>query len=267
MIELVWKLYSDMQKIFLLLIPLLLWGCEKSFDNILDIPQSNYQIISVAGIKDSLDLKNPEDSLLTVRILLKAGSVIQSASFDVLDPDNSRLNSSQVPLLALGANVYQNNFLMQQQFLNGNYIVNIYVEDATGNNQLAAIAGFNFNNGQDNIAPVIANTIVDPDTAVVTQRTVILTSVEASDSNGTNDIDEVYFIVYKPDGSTNGNKILLFDDGRIIENGDVTPDDGIYSRLIEVDETNDKGTYRFEFQAIDRSGASSNIINHFVLIQ
>ena len=31
--------------------------------------------------------------------------------------------------------------------------------------------------------------------------------------------------------------------------------------------TNDKGTYRFEFQAIDRGGKLSNIIDHFVLIQ
>jgi len=37
--------------------------------------------------------------------------------------------------------------------------------------------------------------------------------------------------------------------------------------LIQINETNDKGTYRFEFQAEDRSGELSNIINHFVLIQ
>jgi len=43
--------------------------------------------------------------------------------------------------------------------------------------------------------------------------------------------------------------------------------DGIYSRKIEVNQTNEKGTYRFEFQARDRSGEISDIINHFVLIQ
>ena len=86
------------------------------------------------------------------------------------------------------------------------------------------------------------------------------------DPNGTSDILEVFFIVYRPDGTTNGNRIQLFDDGNS-SNGDVTAGDGIYSRLIQVDQTNQKGTYRFEFQAEDRSGALSNIINHYVLIQ
>ena len=90
---------------------------------------------------------------------------------------------------------------------------------------------------------------------------------KAMDSNGVNDIKEVYYIVYKPDGSTSGAKLLLFDDGNIEDHGDLVAGDGIYSRLIQINETNDKGTYRFEFQAEDRSGDLSNIINHFVLIQ
>ena len=87
------------------------------------------------------------------------------------------------------------------------------------------------------------------------------------DPNGANDILEVYFKVYKPDGTTNDIKVFLFDDGNTQENGDLIAGDGIYSRLILVDQSNDKGTYRFEFQAKDRSGELSNIINHFVLVQ
>ena len=73
--------------------------------------------------------------------------------------------------------------------------------------------------------------------------------------------------MYRPDGSTSGAKLLLFDDGNIEDHGDLFAGDGIYSRLIQINETNAKGTYRFEFQAEDRSGEFSNIINHFVLIQ
>ena len=80
-------------------------------------------------------------------------------------------------------------------------------------------------------------------------------------------LGKVYFIVYKPDGSTNDSQLELFDDGNIDDHGDLIAGDGIYSRLIQINETNDKGTYRFEFQAKDRSGKSSNIIDHFVLIQ
>ncbi len=82
------------------------------------------------------------------------------------------------------------------------------------------------------------------------------------DPNGASDILEIYFIVYRPDGTTNNNKVLLFDDGKP-ENGDVIAGDGIYSRLIQVDQSNQKGTYRFEFRAKDRLGDLSNIIKPF----
>jgi hypothetical protein len=117
------------------------------------------------------------------------------------------------------------------------------------------------------VQPLISNTVIEPDTVTVTALTVIFTSVEVMDSNGAIDINEVYFKVYKPDGTTNDNKVLLFDDGNVSEHGDLIAGDGIYSRLIQVDQSNDKGTYRFEFQAKDRSGELSNIINHYVLIQ
>jgi hypothetical protein len=59
----------------------------------------------------------------------------------------------------------------------------------------------------------------------------------------------------------------LYDDGNTTLHGDLVAGDGIYSLLIQVIPSNEKGTYRFEFQAKDRSGALSNIINHSVLIQ
>ncbi len=109
--------------------------------------------------------------------------------------------------------------------------------------------------------------MVEPDTVVATDTILILTSLRVSDGNGLNDISEVYFIVYRPDGSTSGNKVFLFDDGNLLQNGDQTAGDGIYSRIIFVNQTNAKGTYRFEFKAIDRGGLQSNIINYPVLIQ
>jgi hypothetical protein len=106
--------------------------------------------------------------------------------------------------------------------------------------------------------------VIEPDTAVVTTTVEILTSVEATDPDGNGDIEEVYYFVYRPDGTTS-QKILLFDNGNPA-NGDEIAGDGIYSRLIQVNQYNDKGTYRFEFQAENIAGSLSNIINHFVLI-
>ena len=256
-----------MRKFGLLLIPLLFWGCDKTFENVIDVTRENYQVTVVSGIKDTIDLKNPSDSLLNLRLIFTPESEVNLVYFDVIDPDDSPLNSSPIEMINISGVIYENQFILKPEHPNGKYKVQFSVTGFDGENQVVAVSSFQFNNGQDNIPPFISNTVVDPDTAVVTDTTIIFTSVEAMDSNGVNDIKEVYYIVYRPDGSTSGAKLLLFDDGNIEDHGDLVAGDGIYSRLIQINETNDKGTYRFEFQAEDRSGEFSNIINHFVLIQ
>ncbi len=256
-----------MRKFGLLLIPLLFWGCDKTFENVIDVTTENYQVTTIAGIKDTIDLKNPADSLLNLRIIFTPESEVNRLYFDVIDPDDLPLNPSPVEMMNTSGVIFENQFILKPEYNNGKYGVQFSVTGFNGESKVVALSGFQFNNGQDNLPPVIANTIIEPDTAVVTDTTVIFTSVEAMDSNGVNDLKEVYYIVYRPDGSTSGTKLLLFDDGNIEENGDLSAGDGIYSRLIQINETNDKGTYRFEFQAEDRSGELSNIMNHFVLIQ
>ena len=256
-----------MQKIGLLLIPLLFWGCDKNFENVIDVTRENYQVAAVTGIKDTIDLKNPSDSLLNLRLIFTPESEVNNVFFNVIDPDDSPLNSSPIEMINISGVIFEEQFIMKPEYPNGNYRVQFSVTGFDGVSKVVALSGFHFNNGEDNIPPVISNTVIEPDTVVVTDTTIIFTSVEAMDSNGVVDIKEVYFIVYNPDGSTSGAKLLLYDDGNIEEHGDLVAGDGIYSKLIQVNQENQKGTYRFEFQAEDRSGELSNIINHFVLIQ
>jgi hypothetical protein len=254
-----------MGKLYLLLIPLVIWGCEQTFDNVVDTTIENYQLTSVVGIKDTVDLKVPGDSLLTFRLIFTPQSQINKVYFDIYASDNSKLNSSPVEMQEVSNKIYEENFILKRENPIGNYNVQFSVTGSNGINKQVAVGSFYFNNGQDNVPPVISNTVIEPDTLVVDTTVVIFTSVEVADSNGASDILEVYFIVYRPDGTTNNNKVFLYDDG-LSENGDVTAGDGIFSRLIQVDQSNQKGTYRFEFQAKDRLGDLSNIINHFVLI-
>jgi hypothetical protein len=260
------KYYSVMGKYFLLLIPLLIWGCDKTYDNVVDTSTENYQVTSIVGIKDTVDLKVPGDSVLNLRLIFSPQSEVNKPYFSIIASDNSQLNSSPIEMIEVANNVFDKQYILTSKDPIGDYTIKFSVTGFDGINKPVAVANFFFNNGQDNVPPVISNTVIEPDTVVVTQTTAIFTSVEVEDSNGQSDILEVYFIVYRPDGTTNGNKIQLFDDGSST-NGDVTAGDGIYSRLIQVDESNQKGTYRFEFQAKDRLGALSNIINHYVLIQ
>ncbi len=251
---------------FLVMLSLLLWGCEKTYDTVIDTTSNNYQVTSISH-HSSYDLKTPADSLLAVRINFSQGSELNKAHFDVIASDNSILNSAPIELLSLGNNRYQNQFILKREFPNGTYHLNFNVTGLDGKTKQVATSSFEFNNGQDNVAPVISNDVILPDTIMVNDTTVISTSIMAIDSNGTNDIEEVYFIVYKPDGSSNNLHVTLFDDGNLDEHGDSTAGDNVYSRLIQVNQSNDKGTYRFEFRAKDRSDSLSNIVNHLVLIQ
>jgi len=255
-----------MRKTYLLFIPLLIWGCEQTYDNVIDTSTENYQVSSIGGVKEIVDINIPGDSVLNLQLTFTPQSVVDKAYFDIIASDFSQLNLSPVEMVEDSENVFKNQFILTSQNPNGVYTINFSATGTDGINKQVASSNFYFNNGQDTLPPVISNSVVDPDTVVVTQPTVLFVSVEAMDPNGSSDILEVYFIVYRPDGTTSGNKILLFDDGNIAI-GDVVAGDGIFSRLIQVDQTNQKGTYRFEFQAEDRTGALSNIINHYVLIQ
>jgi hypothetical protein len=249
-------------------------GCEKEYDTVIENYIPDYQVKLVSP-SDSIRY-NPVDSLITVRIAFNSASTIQSVYCDVYASDNSKLNSSPLSLLDNGkitngddvANdgSFANKIPLSESYPNGIYNIKYFVTDKSNSTNQVALGTFKFDNGQANIAPIISNDIVDPDTAVVTDTTIILTSINVFDENGLSDIDKVYFVVYRPNGTTSGTQNILFDDG-LASHGDQTAGDGIYSLIIEIYSTNTKGTYRLEFQAKDRGGKLSNIINHSLLIQ
>jgi len=255
-----------MRKIVLLLLPILFIGCEQTFDSLIEADQNNYQV-SLVSPTDSITYRE-DDSLITVIIIFTSSSEVSDVFCDVFASDQSKLNSAPFQLFNDNDdNRFFNEFPLSEFYPNGVYSIKYYVKNADETMQKVASGNFKYNNGQDKLPPEIENTVVDPDTVVVTDTTVILTSVEAIDPNGQNDILKVFFIVYNPDGSTNASELELFDDGNVDDHGDLIAGDGIYSRLIQVDQANEKGTYRFEFRARDRGGKLSNIIDHFVLIQ
>ena len=258
-----------------ILVALLLIACEKNYDTVIENINPDYQVTSVAP-SDSISY-NPSDSLVIVRINFSNSSNLQSVFCDIYASDNIKLNTSPLALLdngnlANGDDIandgsFANKFPLSQSNPNGVYNIKYYVLDNSNTSKQVALGTFKYNNGQNNIAPVISDDIVEPDTAVVTTTTIILTSVKTFDQNGLSDIDKVYFIVYRPDGTTSNNQNVMFDDGDLAVHGDQVAGDGIYSLLIQITSANAKGTYRLEFQAKDRGGKLSNIINHSLLIQ
>lgn len=261
--------------LFLILSSILFLSCEKDFPGLIDSTVGQYQVTSVSP--SGTVIYNALDSLITLRVDFTQGSQVGLVVCDLYSPDNKKLNSSSVLLYDNGNPEFGDTIANDNRFANkfplskfdpvGTYSVRFYIQGQYGSYNLIAQTSFDYDNGQSNVAPVISNEIVDPDTVVVTGPTILFCSVKADDANGLNDVEIVYFIVYRPDGSTSGSQTQLFDDGNTVQSGDVLADDGIFSRLIQVDQTNQKGTYRFEFRARDRGGLQSNILNHQVVIQ
>ncbi|NWF87997.1 MAG: hypothetical protein HXY50_00890 [Ignavibacteriaceae bacterium] len=267
-----------MKKTILLLLGLssiIYFGCEKEYDSVVDQSTSTFQVTSVRTIESFRYI--PGDSLLLISVTFENSEDISTVYVDIISSAGQALNSNSVKLydngntengdLQANDNTYSNKFPLSQTYPNGDYLIKYYVLDNNNVTKQVAIQKFKYDNGQTNVAPIISNTIIEPDTLVVNDTTVIQISVQAQDQNGNSDIECVFFVVYKPDGSTNNFKNELFDSGNNSLHGDQIPADGIYSLKIQVDQTNNKGTYRFEFQARDRGKKISNIINHFVLIQ
>lgn len=266
MILLASKYYSAMRKAYLLLIPLLIWGCEKTYDNLIDTSTENYQLNSVVGIKDTIDLKTPGDSLLALRLIFTPQSKVGKVYFDIYASDNSRLNSSPVEMQEVTENIFENQFILKRENPIGNYTVRFSASGNQGITKQIAVASFYFNNGQDNVPPVISN-LIAPDTVTIgSDTTFIQLNLDVEDANGLSDVLSVWFDSYLPNGNPSSqNPIALYDDG--ISGGDVTAGDGKYSRIVILPPVGvTKGTYRWEFRARDRSGTLSNQIIHFLVV-
>lgn len=87
--------------------------------------------------------------------------------------------------------------------------------------------------------------------------------VNAFDLDGLDDIDSVYFVSTRPDGSSNGNRLYMFDDGQTYD--DSVALDGRYTIGIQSPDTSSQsGDYIFRFYAFDRQRNPSNTLEKIV---
>jgi hypothetical protein len=268
-ILLVSKYYSAMQKAFLLFIPLLIWGCEQDYDNVIDTSTENYQVSFIVGIKDTVDLKIPADSLLSLRLIFTPQSVVNKSFFSIIASDFTQLNASPIEMTEVSENVFENQFILTNENPNGMYTIKFSANGSDGINKQVAISNFYFNNGQDNVPPKISN-LVCPDS--IARGVSFVFSVTAVDSNGRTDILSTFFSLYRPDGTiveeSPGDIYFAMDDhGNLVVFGDTTANDGIYSFKNSFGSNSQTGNWKFVFQAIDWSDSLSNIIEHFLFVE
>ncbi|MFA6598924.1 MAG: hypothetical protein WCS69_14460 [Ignavibacteriaceae bacterium] len=261
--------------LFLILLIITFYGCEKKFDSPLESDQAVYQIAQVS-VFDSFT-RTLTDSIINPSIKFTSTSDIRKVWIEIISPDNETLSPGQISLYDNGSpntgdavkgdKIYSNLVVMKREYINGMYSINYFVEDKAGTTKKVASQSFHFDRGEINISPIIVSVSL-PDTIEVKNvpLSFIITATVA-DSNGINDINEVYFITYKPDQSSNGAKTSLYDDGNSSADGDVTAGDGIFSRAIIISPENQKGKYRFDFQAKDRGGLVSQVVQKYIVVK
>ena len=265
-----------MKKIILILLPFILWGCQKKFNDVVDPGTVSNAEVKTVETANSFTY-SPFDSVLTVSIALTSGNDVKEVYCDIYSPDGTLLTDNPLQLFdngditvngdtAKADNQFSNKFPLSGSFVTGNIKIQFYVKNDAGNSRLMAVHYVKFSPGVPNEAPVISD-LVAPDSAVIgTPDSLIVITLKVQDANGLKDISSVYFNSYiPPDGNlAHNNPTYLTDDG---QNGDKTAGDGIYTVTVVLPYNAPKGQFRWEFFAKDRSGALSNKITHYLIVK
>jgi hypothetical protein len=252
-------------------------GCENREGGPIDTSGSPPFVRSASVAPDqipvtALTTTNGVDYIATVQVTATVknpagGGTIGYVQASVIPPDGGEPIGSSL-LRQQGSAGGNLTFVGQLQFMVsksalGSFLVEVSAFDQHGVEgnavaQTVTIVGKNY-------PPVLSN-LVAPDTVLlpVSGTVNIPLHVTVSDSNGLGDIRDVSF--RSLDSSNPNTKIFLFDDGSTA-NGDLVARDGIYSRIIILDSSNDRKTYRFAFQAVDASGDTSTTVLHLLTVK
>ena len=199
---------------------------------------------------------------VTCRVTNNDGTQTVYESVEMKFKEEARLGDEQ----KISA-IYSAEIPMSKSNPKGKYLIEYYVEDnihqSPDNISKVGVHTFVYDNAQINYAPVLSNLSMP---GAVTQGESFNFSVKAADQNGLSDIYLVYFRLYRPDGTivepqTGIDYFLMFDDGDT-NHGDQKANDGVYSLRNSFGTGSQTGTWKFEFTALDRSGALSNTIIH-----
>lgn len=275
----------------LILSPLFIWiaflfaGCEKKESSIIDSqgtpPQLTQVTLSPSQINsDTINVgsnRQPEDvltiSTTVVARIQGSSSSPTSAHYTVSSSDSLRIVSQGTlvddglsPDQSKGDGLFTANASFQIRRVQvGKYVVEVYAQSPDGYRSNSLISNLVVFRG--NHAPVISG-LSAPDTIKLGgQSQVLLLTLRASDPDGLGDVAKVVFSSFRPDGSASGgNPFAMYDDGSAMH-GDEIAGDGIFSLLVSLPASTQVGTYRFEFQAFDRSNESSNVIVHRISVR
>ncbi len=256
-------------------------SCSKENLSVIDVNFSNPPIVKSAEVDpteinlDTIKVgadKSLDDTLnISLKVIAKVFDKdgqddIAETLYEILNPFKAfTLSKGKLSKLDSITFYAEPNFKIKRRE-SGNYYVKVFSVDKSGFSGNEVYVGLNLYLG--NRPPTLSD-LNAPDTVYIQPQTFLIRiTVKASDPDGNDDIKTVQFNVFRPDGSpSSGNPFKMYDDGNASGiSGDDKAGDGIYSIIIQLPSNAQRGTYKFEFQAIDKSNARSNIITHFMTV-
>ena len=261
-----------MKRIFFMFISILfLSSCDDIPSDVIDVVDSNFRITRIEA--PSLIVLTEETAELKISAELSNSQSVDKITAKVISIDgrftissSKQLNDDGMGADELAGDLkYTTSYTLTEEIPTDNYLIEFYIT-SFGNERKVGVKNFRYDNGTTNIAPVLSS-IIAPDSLIVADTVAFAISVLVADDNGLNDIKSVYFFVTRPDGVSSGSPTFLFDDGNLLANGDETSGDGRFSRILKINESNQKGIYKLEFQAEDKGNKKSEILTHNFLVK
>lgn len=244
-------------------------GCEEIPNGVIEEKKVNYIIEEI--ISPNQFNFSDNNASMEVSIRIKNSNSVEQAWFKIVSADgaddispNNFMNETKNGEVS----TFTGSTQFDENLLSGIYVLDFYIEDNVRNSDQninkVGTKQFQFFGKIINSAPVISNLqLVDS----VNREESFTFSITVNDENGLADIENVYFELQRPDGTTvladqtNGNtKFPMFDNGDIVNAGDQSRDDGVFSLKNSFSQTSQTGNWTFIFEAVDKSGAVSNSI-------
>ena len=257
-------------------------SCDKIPDGIVDVTTVDYKIQEITA--PAAFIYSSTDSTIITSVKLTNLETISNVWCKVTSLDGAITIKSQVLMYDDGNvslhgdqnksdGIYSTKFVMGKFTPVGKYQIEYFIEDKINHSpdNLKKIGThiFHFSPGQINLPPVISNLVI-PNSANRNNGTDwFVFTIKVEDPNGLTDIQEMYFKLYRPDGTLSapaGQTYRLMVDNGNANFGDATAGDGTFSYRSYFDLTAQTGEWRYEFQAKDRNGNLSNVIKHSMTV-
>ncbi len=264
--------YSLMKKLLLLLL-ILFSACYKIPDSLIEPQSINYKVDQIS-VPQNISYSFSDSSFVASVKIINAQSVsavwcrvysldgtLKITDYTVLYDDGNLVGHGDQ---TKGDGIYSAKIVMGKLKPAGKYQIEFFVENniqlSPDNISKAGSHVFTYDNSQVNYPPVLSNLILPQQ---VNRGEGFIFSVKVSDQNGLADISQVYFKLYRPDGTIvmNGtlDYFLMVDNGDL-NLGDQTAGDGIFSFKNSFGATAPTGSWKFEFYAKDRSNSLGNVL-------